>query len=103
MMPRFGKMIVTPMGKMPKPDKEPMTSDALIAAVKKEGEGMPFRLLNTPRKISMKARHIRILQGIAGNIHVCRNRMADANQKEVWRPGRSITPGGPAGISLSGW
>ena len=35
MMPRFGKMIVTPMGKMPKPDKEPMTPDALIAAVKK--------------------------------------------------------------------
>jgi len=48
MMPRFGKMIVTPMGEMPKPDKEPMTPDALIAAVNKEGEGLPFRLLDTP-------------------------------------------------------
>lgn len=81
MMPRFGKMIVTPVVKMPKPDKEPMIPDALIAGVKKGEEGMPFRLLNTPRKISMKARHIRILQGIVSNIHVCRNRMADANQR----------------------
>ncbi|MGB9176514.1 MAG: threonine--tRNA ligase [Methanoregula sp.] len=41
-----------------KPFKEQMTSDALIAAVKKDTEGKPFRPLYTPRKLSMKARYI---------------------------------------------
>jgi threonyl-tRNA synthetase len=35
-----------------------MSADALVAAVKKETEGMPFRPLYTPRKLSMKARYI---------------------------------------------
>jgi threonyl-tRNA synthetase len=41
-----------------KPFKEQMTADALIAAVKKESDGKPFRPLYTPRKLSMKARYI---------------------------------------------
>jgi threonyl-tRNA synthetase len=41
-----------------KPFKEQMTADDLIAAVKKETEGKPFRPLYTPRKLSMKARYI---------------------------------------------
>jgi threonyl-tRNA synthetase len=41
-----------------KPFKEQMTTDALIAAVKKDTEGKPFRPLYTPRKLSMKARYI---------------------------------------------
>jgi threonyl-tRNA synthetase len=41
-----------------KPFKEQMTTDALIAAVRKDTEGKPFRLLYTPRKLSMKARYI---------------------------------------------
>jgi threonyl-tRNA synthetase len=41
-----------------KPHKEQMSADALVAAVKKETEGMPFRPLYTPRKLSMKARYI---------------------------------------------
>jgi threonyl-tRNA synthetase len=41
-----------------KPHKEQMTTDAVIAAVKKDTEGKPFRPLYTPRKLSMKARYI---------------------------------------------
>ena len=41
-----------------KPFKEQMTTDAVIAAVKKDTEGKPFRPLYTPRKLSMKARYI---------------------------------------------
>jgi threonyl-tRNA synthetase len=41
-----------------KPFKEQMTTDALIAAVRKDTEGNPFRPLYTPRKLSMKARYI---------------------------------------------
>ena len=41
-----------------KPFKEQMTTDALIAAVRKDVEGKPFRPLYTPRKLSMKARYI---------------------------------------------
>lgn len=41
-----------------KPFKEQMTTDALIAAVKKDVEGKPFRPLYTSRKLSMKARYI---------------------------------------------
>ena len=41
-----------------KPFKEQMTPDALIAAVRKDVEGKPFRPLYTPRKLSMKARYI---------------------------------------------
>jgi threonyl-tRNA synthetase len=41
-----------------KPFKEQMTSEGLIAAVRKETEGKPFRPLYTPRKLSMKARYI---------------------------------------------
>ncbi|MGA2917692.1 threonine--tRNA ligase [Methanoregula sp.] len=41
-----------------KPHKEQLTTEALIAAVKKDTEGKPFRPLYTPRKLSMKARYI---------------------------------------------
>ncbi len=41
-----------------KPHKEKMTVDALISLVKKETEGMPFRPLYTPQKLSKKARYI---------------------------------------------
>ena len=41
-----------------KPSKEQMTADALIAEVRNESSGMPFRPLYTPRKISKKARYI---------------------------------------------
>jgi threonyl-tRNA synthetase len=41
-----------------KPFKEQMTTEALIAAVKKDIEGKPFRPLYTPRNLSMKARYI---------------------------------------------
>jgi threonyl-tRNA synthetase len=41
-----------------KPHKEQMTVDALISLVKKETEGMPFRPLYTPQKLSIKARYI---------------------------------------------
>ena len=41
-----------------KPFKEQMTTEVLIAAVKKYVEGKPFRPLYTPRKLSMKARYI---------------------------------------------
>ena len=41
-----------------KPFKEQLTIDALIAAVKKDTEGKPFRPLYTPRKLSLKARYI---------------------------------------------
>ncbi len=41
-----------------KPFKEQLTTEALIAAVKKDIEGKPFRPLYTPRKLSMKARYI---------------------------------------------
>jgi threonyl-tRNA synthetase len=41
-----------------KPFKEQMSVDTLIAAVKKDTEGKPFRPLYTPRKLSMKARYI---------------------------------------------
>lgn len=41
-----------------KPFKEQMTLDALIAVVRKDVAGKPFRPLYTPRKISMKARYI---------------------------------------------
>jgi threonyl-tRNA synthetase len=41
-----------------KPHKEQLTTDGLIAAVKKDLEGKPFRPLYTPRKLSMKARYI---------------------------------------------
>jgi threonyl-tRNA synthetase len=41
-----------------KPFKEQLSTDALIAAVKKDVEGKPFRPLYTPRKLSMKARYI---------------------------------------------
>ena len=41
-----------------KPHKEQLTTEELIAAVKKDTEGKPFRPLYTPRKLSMKARYI---------------------------------------------
>jgi threonyl-tRNA synthetase len=41
-----------------KPFKEQMTTESLISSVKKETEGMPFRPLYTPRRLSMKARYI---------------------------------------------
>ncbi|MDO9550752.1 MAG: threonine--tRNA ligase [Methanoregula sp.] len=41
-----------------KPFKEQLSIDALIAAVKKDTEGKPFRPLYTPRKLSLKARYI---------------------------------------------
>ena len=41
-----------------KPHKEQLTVDALIAAVKKDVEGKPFRPLYTPKKLSLKARYI---------------------------------------------
>ncbi|MGA2121315.1 MAG: threonine--tRNA ligase [Methanoregula sp.] len=41
-----------------KPHKEQLTTEALIAAVKKDTEGKPFRPLYTPRKLSLKARYI---------------------------------------------
>jgi threonyl-tRNA synthetase len=41
-----------------KPHKEELTIEALISAVHKETEMMPYRPLYTPRKLSMKARYI---------------------------------------------
>jgi len=41
-----------------KPHKEQLTADALIAAVKSDVEGKPFRPLYTPKKLSQKARYI---------------------------------------------
>ncbi|MGD1005365.1 MAG: threonine--tRNA ligase [Methanoregulaceae archaeon] len=41
-----------------KPFKEQMTVDGLIASVKNDTEGMPFRPIYTPRKLSKKARYI---------------------------------------------
>jgi threonyl-tRNA synthetase len=41
-----------------KPFKEQLSIDALIAAVKKDTDGKPFRPLYTPRKLSLKARYI---------------------------------------------
>ena len=41
-----------------KPFKEQFSTEALIAAVKKDTEGKPFRPLYTPRKLSLKARYI---------------------------------------------
>jgi threonyl-tRNA synthetase len=41
-----------------KPFKEQRIPDSLIAAVRKDVEGKPFRPLYTPRKLSMKARYI---------------------------------------------
>jgi threonyl-tRNA synthetase len=41
-----------------KPHKEQLTAEGLIAAVKKDTEGKPFRPLYTPRKLSLKARYI---------------------------------------------
>jgi len=41
-----------------KPHKEQLTAEELIAAVKKDTEGKPFRPLYTPKKLSMKARYI---------------------------------------------
>jgi len=41
-----------------KPFKEQMIVEDLIAAVRKDVEGKPFRPLYTPRKLSMKARYI---------------------------------------------
>jgi threonyl-tRNA synthetase len=41
-----------------KPHKEQLTTEALIAAVKKDTGGKPFRPLYTPRKLSLKARYI---------------------------------------------
>ncbi len=41
-----------------KPFKEQLSIDALVAAVKKDTEGKPFRPLYTPRKLSLKARYI---------------------------------------------
>jgi len=41
-----------------KPHKEQLTTDALIAAIRADTPGMPFRPLYTPRKLSMKARYI---------------------------------------------
>ncbi|PKG31792.1 His/Gly/Thr/Pro-type tRNA ligase C-terminal domain-containing protein, partial [Methanoregula sp.] len=41
-----------------KPHKEQLAVDALIAFVKKDVEGKPFRPLYTPKKLSQKARYI---------------------------------------------
>ncbi len=41
-----------------KPYKEQLTTEALIAAVRKDTGGKPFRPLYTPRKLSLKARYI---------------------------------------------
>jgi len=41
-----------------KPFREQMTTDALVAVVRKDTEGMPFRPLYTPRMLSKKARYI---------------------------------------------
>jgi threonyl-tRNA synthetase len=41
-----------------KPFKEQMTVESLIASVRKDVEGKPFRPLYTPRNLSMKARYI---------------------------------------------
>jgi len=41
-----------------KPFKEQMTVEGLIAAVRKDVVGKPFRPLYTPRNLSMKARYI---------------------------------------------
>ena len=55
-----GKLTVTIRRKsQPKKSwKEQMTTDALIDAVHKDTESMPFRPLYTPRKLSKKARYI---------------------------------------------
>jgi len=55
-----GKLTVTIRKKSQpnKPFKEQMTIDALIEAVHKNTEGMPFRPLYTPKKLSKKARYI---------------------------------------------
>jgi threonyl-tRNA synthetase len=55
-----GKLTVTIRRKSQpkKPCKEQMTADALIDAVHKDTEGMPFRPLYTPKKLSKKARYI---------------------------------------------
>ncbi|OPY38242.1 MAG: Threonine--tRNA ligase [Methanoregula sp. PtaU1.Bin051] len=55
-----GKLTVTVRKKSQpnKPFKEQVTTDSLIAAVKKDTGGMPFRPLYTPRKLSKKARYI---------------------------------------------
>jgi len=41
-----------------KPHKEEMTAETLVGSVKKDTEGMPFRPLYTPRRLSKKARYI---------------------------------------------
>ncbi len=41
-----------------KPFKETMNTEDLIAAIRKECEGMPYRPLYTPMKLSKKARYI---------------------------------------------
>ncbi len=41
-----------------KPCKEELSTEALIAAVHHDTEGMPFRPLYTPRRMSKKARYI---------------------------------------------
>jgi threonyl-tRNA synthetase len=55
-----GRLTVTIRGKSQpnKPFKETMELSDLIATVKKEIEGMPFRPLYTPMKLSKKARYI---------------------------------------------
>jgi threonyl-tRNA synthetase len=55
-----GKLTVTIRKKSQpnKPFKVQMTTDALIEAVHENTEGMPFRPLYTPRKLSKKARYI---------------------------------------------
>ena len=55
-----GKLTVTVRKKSQtnKPFREQMTVEGLIAAVRKDVEGKPFRPLYTPRKLSMKARYI---------------------------------------------
>jgi threonyl-tRNA synthetase len=41
-----------------KPFREQMTVESLVASVRRETEGKPFRPLYTPRKLSMKAHYI---------------------------------------------
>ncbi len=55
-----GKLTVTIRKKSQpnKPHKEKLATDALIAAVKEDTGGKPFRPLYTPRKLSLKARYI---------------------------------------------
>jgi threonyl-tRNA synthetase len=55
-----GKLTVTVREKSQpnKPFKETMNTEDLIAAVRKECEGMPYRPLYTPMKLSKKARYI---------------------------------------------